>query len=45
MIAQRDIRDVVEEIMRQEEPELWHDLPPMMREAVHARVKQQFRIW
>ena len=40
-IAQAEIRDVVEQIMRQENPELWHDLPPLVREAVHARVRQQ----
>ena len=40
-VAQAEIRDVVEQIMRQENPELWHDLPPLVREAVHARVRQQ----
>lgn len=40
-VAQAEIRDVVEQIMRQENPQLWNDLPPLVREAVHARVKQQ----
>ena len=40
-VAQAEIRDVVEQIMRQENPQLWHDLPPLVREAVHARVRQQ----
>jgi uncharacterized membrane protein YheB (UPF0754 family) len=40
-VAQAEIRDVVEQIMRTENPQLWHDLPPVVREAVHARVKQQ----
>jgi uncharacterized membrane protein YheB (UPF0754 family) len=40
-IAQAEIRDVVEQIMRQENPQLWRDLPPIVREAVHARVRQQ----
>jgi uncharacterized membrane protein YheB (UPF0754 family) len=40
-IAQSEIRDVVEQIMRQENPQLWRDLPPIVREAVHARVRQQ----
>ncbi len=40
-VAQSEIRDVVEQIMRQENPQLWRDLPPLVREAVHARVRQQ----
>jgi uncharacterized membrane protein YheB (UPF0754 family) len=39
--SQRDIREVVERIMRREDPELWRDLPPRVREAVHARVQEQ----
>ncbi len=39
--AQDDIRDVVERIMEREQPQLWHDLPPRVREAVHARVESQ----
>src|SRR5438552_7961146 len=39
--SQRDIREVVERIMRREDPGLWRDLPPRVREAVHARVQEQ----
>jgi uncharacterized membrane protein YheB (UPF0754 family) len=39
--VQRDIRTLVEETMERERPELWHDLPPQVREAVHQRVQQQ----
>jgi hypothetical protein len=41
LVAQGEIRDVVEQIMLTENPQLWHDLPPIVKEAVHARVKQQ----
>jgi uncharacterized membrane protein YheB (UPF0754 family) len=37
----RDIRGVVERIMEREHPNLWNDLPPRVREAVHARVQSQ----
>src|SRR5689334_25348285 len=37
--AQRDIRGLVEETMEREHPQLWHDLPPQIREAVHQRVQ------
>ena len=40
-IAQAEIRDVVEQIMLTENPALWHDVPPVVKEAVHARVRQQ----
>ncbi len=40
-IAQSEIRDVVEHIMQQENPQLWHDLPPVIKEAVFARVRSQ----
>jgi uncharacterized membrane protein YheB (UPF0754 family) len=39
--ARGDIREVVERIMERENPQLWSDLPPRVREAVHARVQQQ----
>jgi uncharacterized membrane protein YheB (UPF0754 family) len=39
--AQRDIRDVVERIMEREHSQLWHDLPPRVREAMHKRVQDQ----
>lgn len=40
-VAQNEIRDVVEQIMQQENPQLWHDLPPVIKEAVFARVRSQ----
>jgi hypothetical protein len=40
-VAVFEIRDVVEHIMAREYPTLWRDLPPLVREAVHARVRQQ----
>ncbi|MEO9224303.1 MAG: hypothetical protein ABI276_04860 [Acidimicrobiales bacterium] len=39
--AQGEIRDVVEQIMEREHPQLWHDLPPAVKEAVHERVQHQ----
>ncbi len=39
--ARGDIHDVVERIMERERPQLWHDLPPRVRAAVHARVQEQ----
>jgi len=39
--SRQDVRDVVERIMRREHPGLWEDLPPRVREAVHARVQEQ----
>jgi uncharacterized membrane protein YheB (UPF0754 family) len=39
--ARQDIRDVVERIMMREHGQLWRDVPPRVREAVHARVQQQ----
>jgi uncharacterized membrane protein YheB (UPF0754 family) len=39
--SRQDVRDVVERIMRREHPGLWDDLPPRVREAVHARVQEQ----
>lgn len=40
-VAKAEIHDVVEEIMRREHPALWRDLPPVVKDAVHARVQQQ----
>jgi uncharacterized membrane protein YheB (UPF0754 family) len=37
-----EIRDAVERIIQREHPQLWNDLPPRMREAVHERVQEQF---
>lgn len=39
--ARGDVHDVVERIMERERPQLWHDLPPRVRAAVHARVQEQ----
>jgi uncharacterized membrane protein YheB (UPF0754 family) len=39
--SRRDIREVVERIMEREHPQLWHELPPRVREAVHERVQEQ----
>jgi uncharacterized membrane protein YheB (UPF0754 family) len=39
--ARGDVHDVVERIMERERPQLWHDLPPRVRAAVHARVPEQ----
>jgi uncharacterized membrane protein YheB (UPF0754 family) len=36
-----DIRDVVERIMQRENPRVWNELPPRMREAVHERVQEE----
>jgi uncharacterized membrane protein YheB (UPF0754 family) len=40
-VAQREIRDVVHQIMVREDPQLWNDLPPVVKEAVFTRVEQQ----
>src|SRR4051794_35993036 len=39
--SRQDVRDVVERIMSRENPGLWDDLPPRIREAVHSRVQEQ----
>lgn len=39
--AEGQIRDIVEDILRREHPQLWHNLPDQVREMVHARVQQQ----
>jgi uncharacterized membrane protein YheB (UPF0754 family) len=39
--ARGDLREAVERIMERENPQLWHDLPPGVREAVHERVQRQ----
>jgi uncharacterized membrane protein YheB (UPF0754 family) len=40
-VAQREIRGIVEQIMLQENPQLWRDLPPIVKEAVFMRVRRQ----
>jgi uncharacterized membrane protein YheB (UPF0754 family) len=39
--SERDIRELVERTMQREHPQLWNDLPPQAREAVHERVRAQ----
>jgi uncharacterized membrane protein YheB (UPF0754 family) len=39
--ARGDIRDMVERTMQRDHPDLWNDLPPRLRERVHARVEEQ----
>jgi uncharacterized membrane protein YheB (UPF0754 family) len=41
LTARGDIRDAVERIVEREHPQLWRELPPRLREAVHARVQEQ----
>src|SRR4051794_17343015 len=36
-----DMRELVDRIMEREHPQLWHDLPARVREAVHERVQEQ----
>src|SRR5262249_10883019 len=40
-VARAEIRGVVESIMLREDPQLWRDLPPIVKEAVFARVEAQ----
>lgn len=37
--SEQDVRDITEEILEREHPQLWHDTPPRLREAVHQRIK------
>jgi uncharacterized membrane protein YheB (UPF0754 family) len=39
--ARPDMRDLVERVMEREHPQLWRDLPPQAREAVHRRVQSE----
>jgi len=39
--ARGDIHELVERIMERERPQLWRDLPPRLRAAVHARVEEE----
>jgi uncharacterized membrane protein YheB (UPF0754 family) len=36
-----DIQDIVERVMEREQPRVWHDLPPQLKELVHRRVQEQ----
>jgi uncharacterized membrane protein YheB (UPF0754 family) len=39
--ASGEVREMVERVVEREHPELWADLPPELRERVHARVQEQ----
>src|SRR5215217_3060538 len=39
--ARGDMRDTVERIMQRDHGDMWNDLPPQMRERIHARVEEQ----
>jgi hypothetical protein len=39
--SQGDLRELVERTMEREHPQLWRDLPPRVREGIHARVQRQ----
>ncbi len=39
--ARGDMRETVDRIMEREHPQLWSDLPPRLREALHERVQEQ----
>src|SRR3954453_21662517 len=39
--SRQDMRELVDRIMEREHPQLWHDLPARLREAVHERVQEQ----
>ena len=39
--SERDIHDLVERTMEREHPQLWHDVPPQVRDLVHERVRGQ----
>src|SRR4051794_15095889 len=39
--AQGEIDQVVTQIMEREHPQLWHDLPPGVKAALHARVRRE----
>jgi uncharacterized membrane protein YheB (UPF0754 family) len=39
--ARGDLRKTVERIMQRDHPDVWNDLPPALRERVHARVEEQ----
>jgi uncharacterized membrane protein YheB (UPF0754 family) len=39
--SQGDLRELVDRTMEREHPQLWRDLPPRVREGIHARVQRQ----
>ncbi len=40
-MSRDDIRDLVEQTMQDEHPQLWRDLPPQVRQSVHDRVQEE----
>jgi uncharacterized membrane protein YheB (UPF0754 family) len=40
-VARSEIRGIVSRIMEVEHPQLWHDLPPQLKEAVFVRIEAQ----
>jgi uncharacterized membrane protein YheB (UPF0754 family) len=44
VVARTEIRGVVEQIMLRENPQLWHDLPPLIKETVFTRVEEQLPV-
>lgn len=40
-VAQTEIRGVVTKIMEREDPQLWHNLPPALREMMFRRIENQ----
>ena len=40
--SREDIRELVENAVRREHPQLWRDLTPEMREGLHQRVERQY---
>src|SRR6476660_10556762 len=41
LTSRSDMRELVDRIMEREHPQLWNELPPRVREAVHERVQEQ----
>jgi uncharacterized membrane protein YheB (UPF0754 family) len=39
--SREDIRDLVEETLLEQNPQLWRDLPPAVRQRIHDRVQEQ----
>jgi uncharacterized membrane protein YheB (UPF0754 family) len=39
--SRHEIRNIVERILQREHPQLWHDLPPQVKEVVHGRVQDE----
>jgi uncharacterized membrane protein YheB (UPF0754 family) len=39
--SRSDVRDLVERIVAEQQPQLWHSLPHAVREAVHERVQEK----